>query len=440
MLKGSGFVNAEIIAVGTELLLGHTINTDAAHVARAMSDIGVNLLFSCTVGDNPERLRTAVEQALSRSDILITTGGLGPTGDDLTKETVAAAAGKTLVLHEEILRKIEYFFQNRPFACGENQKKQAWLPEGCTVLNNEVGTAPGCAFETAAGKVVIMLPGPPSELIPMLYHEAVPYLLRREQAAIVSKNIHVFGMGEGQVAELIDDLMQGANPTAATYAKDGEMFVRVTARAKTSQEADAMCAPLVEEIRNRIGDCVYSVNIESLEELVVRELTERGMTIATAESCTGGFLAKRLTDVPGASTVIGTGVVTYANAAKEKLLGVPHAVLEAYGAVSSETARAMAEGVRRLAGSDLGVGITGIAGPDGGTKEKGVGLVYLALSDGKQTLVHRIPPAIRMRTRDWIRYTAASHALDMVRRHLEGIPQTEGNAAEGTGLFPVEAK
>ena len=187
-----------------------------------------------------------------------------------------------------------------------------------------------------------------------------------------------------------------------------------------------------------IGDCVYGVDAESLEELVVKELSARGMTIATAESCTGGFLAKRLTEIPGASAVIGTGVVTYANAAKEKLIGVPHAVLETYGAVSSETARAMAEGVRRLAGSDLGVGITGIAGPDGGTAEKKVGLVYLALSDGKTVLVHKIPGANRNRTRDWIRYTAASRALDMVRRYLEGISLTEGSPEDGTGLFPVE--
>ena len=431
-------MNAEIIAVGTELLLGHTINTDAAYVARELSDIGVNLLFSSTVGDNPERLHAAVKQALSRSDLLVTTGGLGPTEDDLTKQTVAQAAGKKLVLHEEILKEIEAFFKNRPGACGENQKRQAWLPEGSTVLANVIGTAPGCAFETDAGKIVIMLPGPPSELIPMLRHEAVPYLMKREHASIVSKNVHVFGKGEGQVAEMIDDLVQGANPTAATYAKDGEMFVRVTARAETPEEAEQMCAPLVQEICSRIGDCVYGVDAESLEELVVKELSARGMTIATAESCTGGFLAKRLTDIPGASAVIGTGVVTYANAAKEKLIGVPHAVLETYGAVSSETARAMAEGVRRLAGSDLGVGITGIAGPDGDTAEKKVGLVYLALSDGKTVLVHKIPGANRNRTRDWIRYTAASRALDMVRRYLEGISLTEGSPEDGTGLFPVE--
>ena len=207
-------MNAEILSVGTELLLGHTVNTDTAIVARELSTIGINVLHCATVGDNPGRLEEAVQQALSRSDILITTGGLGPTGDDLTKETVARVAGRPLALHEESLRRIEEYFQNRPW--GESQKKQAWLPQGCTVLPNDVGTAPGCVFDTDAGKTVVMLPGPPSELTPMLTRYAIPCLAKKENAVIVSENLHVFGMGEGSVAERIDDLMQGANPTAAT--------------------------------------------------------------------------------------------------------------------------------------------------------------------------------------------------------------------------------
>lgn len=414
-------MNAEIISVGTELLLGHTINTDAADVARALSDVGVNLLFSCTVGDNPGRLKSALEQALSRSDVIITTGGLGPTGDDLTKETVAAAAGKKLVLHQESLERIEQYLKGRKIVLSESQKKQAMLPEGCTVLQNNNGTAPGCAFETDCGKIIIMLPGPPSELVPMLYESAVPYLAKKEQAVIFSKNIHVFGMGEGPVADLIDDLMQGANPTAATYAKEGEMFVRVTARAKSEADAKQMCEPLMQEILSRLGDFVYSTEAESLEELVVQMLTQKKMRIATAESCTGGLLAKRITDVPGASSVLEMGVVTYANTAKEQLLGVSHAILEEKGAVSEETACAMAEGIRKKAGSELGVGITGIAGPGGGTPEKGVGLVYIALSDGEKVYTRKLPAGVRMRSRAWIRHVAASNALDMVRRYLNGI-------------------
>lgn len=419
-------MNAEILSVGTELLLGHTVNTDTAIVARELSTIGINVLHCATVGDNPGRLEEAVRQALSRSDILITTGGLGPTGDDLTKETVARVAGRPLALHEESLRRIEEYFQNRPW--GESQKKQAWLPQGCTVLPNDVGTAPGCVFDTDAGKTVVMLPGPPSELTPMLTRYAIPCLAKKENAVIVSENLHVFGMGEGSVAEFIDDLMQGANPTAATYAKENEMFVRVTARADNEEQARQMMEPLAQKIRERIGSYVYATDCESLEELVVRELGKAGKTLATAESCTGGLLAKRITDVSGASQVFEMGAVTYANRIKEKVLGVSHETLEAHGAVSEETAREMARGIRRAADSDLGVGITGIAGPGGGTPEKPVGLVYIALCDGEHTWVRRMAPgsADRPRSRSWQRNAAASHALDMVRRYLQNLGGLEG--------------
>lgn len=419
-------MNAEILSVGTELLLGHTVNTDTAIVARELSTIGINVLHCATVGDNPGRLEEAVQQALSRSDILITTGGLGPTGDDLTKETVVRVAGRPLALHEESLRRIEEYFQNRPW--GESQKKQAWLPQGCTVLPNDVGTAPGCVFDTDAGKTVVMLPGPPSELTPMLTRYAIPCLAKKENAVIVSENLHVFGMGEGSVAEFIDDLMQGANPTAATYAKENEMFVRVTARAANEEQARQMMEPLAQKIRERIGSYVYATDCESLEELVVRELGKAGKTLATAESCTGGLLAKRITDVSGASQVFEMGAVTYANRIKEKVLSVSHETLEAHGAVSEETAREMARGIRRAAGSDLGVGITGIAGPGGGTPEKPVGLVYIALCDREHTWVRRMAPgsADRPRSRSWQRNAAASHALDMVRRYLQGLGGLEG--------------
>lgn len=408
-------MNAEIISVGTELLLGHTVNTDTTYVARELSPLGINLLYSCTVGDNPGRLRAAVFSAFERSDLIVTTGGLGPTGDDLTKETVAEAAGKKLVMHEESLERIKNYFRGRTL--GETQKKQAMLPEGCTVLPNDNGTAPGCAFRTDAGKVVIMLPGPPSELIPMLKNYAVPFLTKGEQAVIVSHMVRVFGLGEGYVAEQITDLCDGTNPTAATYAKEDEMFVRVTARAESEEAAEALCAPELEDLKNRLGAYLYGVDVESLEELVVRELAKRGKTIATAESCTGGMLSERLTDIPGSSEVFHMGMVTYANEVKTKLLGVPEETLKEHGAVSPETARAMAEGIYRVSGADFGVGITGIAGPDGGTPEKPVGLVYLALCDGEHTWVRKMLGTAR-RGRGYIRHLAASNALDMVRRRL----------------------
>lgn len=410
-------MNAEIISVGTELLLGHTINTDTAYVARELSAIGVNLLFSCTVGDNVERLKAALENALSRSDLVITTGGLGPTGDDLTKETIAETAGKKLVLHQESMDRIIRYFTGR--VVGETQQKQAMLPEGCTVFPNDCGTAPGCGFETASGKVIIMLPGPPSELIPMLNNYAVPYLTKGGKAAIVSRIVRVFGLGEGFVAEQITDLTDCPNPTAATYAKDGEMFVRVTARAQDESAAAKLCVPVVEELKKRLGSFIYAIDMENLEEVVVTELAKRKLQLACAESCTGGLLASRITDISGASEVFHMGVVTYANEIKTMLLDVPEETLKQYGAVSEQTARAMAEGVRKKSGAELGISITGIAGPGGGTAEKPVGLVYLALCDGKNTWVRKMPGGSnRTKGRSYLRFLAASNALDMVRRYL----------------------
>ncbi len=413
-------MNAEVISVGTELLLGQVVNTDTAIVAKALSGLGINLLYSAVVGDNVERLKLAVETAISRSDLLIMTGGLGPTTDDLTKETTAAAAGKKLVLHQESLERIQNYFNEKHVS--ENQAKQAWLPEGCTVLQNDNGTAPGCAFQAESGCTVIMLPGPPSELEPMLNNYAVPYLKKGQESVIVSHNIHIYGRGEAPVAQMMDDLMNGENPTLAPYAKEGECYLRVTAKAANEEEADKMCQPLIQEIKDRLGEFVYSVDVESLEELVVQELQKQGKKLATAESCTGGLLAKRITDVPGSSAVFDMGCVTYANEAKEMLLSVDHETLERYGAVSEETARSMAEGIVRRSGSDIGVGITGIAGPDGGTEEKPVGLIYIALSDGQHTWVTKRSPIGRTKTRAWHRHCAASQALDMVRRYLTGLP------------------
>lgn len=413
-------MNAEIISVGTELLLGQVVNTDTAIVAQELSALGINLLYSAVVGDNVERLRHAVDTAISRSELLIMTGGLGPTTDDLTKETTAACAGKKLVLHQPSLERIQNYFNEKHVS--ENQEKQAWLPEGCTVFQNDNGTAPGCAFQAQSGCTVIMLPGPPSELEPMLKNYVVPFLKKGQEHVIVSHNVHIYGRGEAPVAQLLDDLMNGENPTLAPYAKEGECYMRVTAKAPTVEEADEMCRPLIEEIRRRVGDFVYSVDVESLEELVVGELAAQGKTLATAESCTGGLLSKRITDVAGASAVFHMGVVTYANQAKEDLLGVSHETLERWGAVSAQTAREMAQGIVRRSQADLGIGITGIAGPDGGTAEKPVGLIYIALSDGECTWVTKRHPIGRTKSRAWHRHCAASQALDMVRRYLEGLP------------------
>lgn len=413
-------MNAEIIAVGTELLLGHTINTDAATVARELSAFGIDIMHTQVVGDNSARLGQCLLEALDRSDLVFTTGGLGPTDDDLTKETVAQITGHPLREHaDSMARLLEYF---GPRSMSGNQVKQAWLPEGATVFPNTVGTAPGCAVPAGQGKWIVLLPGPPFELVPMLEKAVRPFLQELAHSVIVSHMVHTFGIGEGLAAEKLDELLQGANPSAAPYAKEGEMFVRVTAKGQTPQEAENLAQPLVRAVCERLGDVVYGVDVDSLEAAIIPELIRRGETLATAESCTGGLVAKRITDQPGASAVFGTGLVTYANSAKMQLLGVPEAMLVEHGAVSEPVARAMAEGVRRVAGSDYGLGLTGIAGPGGGTATKPVGLVYIALATAKGTFVHVMQSRGRYMGRNWTREHAASHAFDLLRRYLFGLP------------------
>lgn len=373
-------------------------------------------------------LRDALEEALGRSDVVITTGGLGPTDDDLTKETIARVAGAPLKIHEDSLRRLESYFKGRP-AMGENQRKQAMLPEGATVFPNDIGTAPGCGVRTASGKVIVMLPGPPSELVPMLQHYVVPFLKEGSHAVIHSCMIRTFGLGEGAGALKIADLTDAANPTAATYAKENEMFVRVTARAESEEAAEALCRPVVEEICRRYGDVVYGVDVDNLESVVVRLLSEKGLHLATAESCTGGLVAKLITDVSGASEVFGMGLVTYANEAKMKLLGVPSAMLEEHGAVSEPVARSHAEGVAKYRARARHRIHRRSPGPTGGTPEKPVGLIYIALSDGTRTCVRRMTPPGRVHGRGWLRDRAAGTALDMVRRYLSDLPLEPAQSA-----------
>lgn len=413
-------MKAEIISVGTELLLGHTINTDAAYVARELSALGVDLPHVHVVGDNAGRLEDVLREALTRSDLVVTTGGLGPTDDDLTKETVARVTGAPLEEHAASLEQLREYFGSRPMSA--NQRKQAFLPRGAVAFANAVGTAPGCAVPAGDGKFVILLPGPPSELLPMLRDHVVPFLQRHACGAIASFMVRTFGIGEGAAELRIRDLTRGANPTAATYATEGEMFVRVTAKAADATAAEALAAPLVEAVRRRLGDVVYGVNVPSLESVVLPELIRRGQTLVTAESCTGGLLAKRITDQPGASAVFGTGLVTYANEAKTALLGVPEDMLRAHGAVSPEVARCMAENARTRYNGDFGLGVTGIAGPDGGTPEKPVGLVYIALSAVDGVWLRVMRPQGRYLGREWTRNRAVGHALDLLRRHLFGLP------------------
>jgi nicotinamide-nucleotide amidase len=404
-------MKAELIAVGTEILLGDIVNTDAQVISQGLSQLGIDVYYQTVVGDNPERLAAALEIAKNRADIIITTGGLGPTLDDLTKETLAQVFHQELVVHQPSMDKLTAFFEKLGREMTENNKKQAYLPKGCTVLENEKGTAPGCAFE-AEGKHVLMLPGPPRECGPMFRNQAMPYLYPLAGGCIVSHIVRVFGLGESNMEAILHDQMACMqNPTIAPYAGTGECYVRITAKAATPEEAEEMLAPVVEDVCRQLGDYVYGVDVDSLEQVVTDALKERGMTLAVAESCTGGLLSKRLTDLPGVSQCYLGGVCSYSNSVKEKILGVSAHDLETVGAVSETVARQMAEGVIRALGSDIGVGITGIAGPGGGSEEKPVGLVYIAVSNGKETHVRR---TVNDLGRDRIRMFAASTALSMI--------------------------
>jgi nicotinamide-nucleotide amidase len=414
-------LTAEIIGVGTELLLGNISNTDAQEISRALSELGINVYFHTVVGDNPARLRQAVEVAKSRADIIITTGGLGPTYDDLTKETLAEAFGKALVFHQDEAERIRSYFRETLHNADmtDNNLRQAYLPEGCTVFINDWGTAPGCAFE-AEGKHVLMLPGPPRECRAMLYARAVPYLKALSDAEIHSHTVHIFGMGESTVEARLHDYMLGlTNPTLAPYAKEGEVQLRVTAKAASKQEAENMMAPVLEKVQTMLGDMIYGIDTETLENTVLALLKERRKTLAAAESCTGGLLSKRLTDIPGASAVFLGGAVTYATESKTALLGVDAGLIREKGVVSREVAESMAARVRAVFGADIGIGITGIAGPDPDENGLLAGTVYVALS-AEDSLYCRQLGIYTDRAR--VRNSAASTALDMLRRYLTGKP------------------
>lgn len=411
-------MKCEIIAVGTELLLGEIVNTDAQAISQGLAELGINVYFETVCGDNPERLRSVLEIAKGRADIIVTTGGLGPTADDLTKETIAAAFGKQLELHQPSMDRLLQHFKGRTMT--PNNEKQAWLPQGCFVLDNDWGTAPGCAFE-AEGCVVVMLPGPPSECVNMFRQRAMPYLAKLSGGTICSRYIRVFGMGESEMESKLTHQMQTwRNPTAAPYAKEGECLVRVTAMAETEEKARAMTEPALEELRAILGDVVYGVDVDSLEQVVVQEMTARGLTLAAAESCTGGLLGKRVTDIPGASACFLGGVVSYSNQAKQDLLGVKKESLEQFGAVSEQVACQMAEGVRRAMGADVGVSTTGVAGP-GGSEQKPAGLVYIGLSTKEGTRAVRILKPNQ--SRDRVRRLASSTALDLIRRYVQGLSE-----------------
>ncbi len=410
---------AELIAVGTELLLGNIANTDAQMISQGLSQLGINVYYHTVVGDNPQRVRQAVDIARGRADILITTGGLGPTCDDLTKVAVAQAFGKELVYHEPSAQRIRERFAQRGTPVTENNFQQAMVPEGCTVLDNDWGTAPGVAFQ-ADGTHVLMLPGPPRECAMMFRHRALPYLQKLSDGVIASRTVKTFGIGESAAEALLRDLMNALhNPTLAPYAKPTGTELRITAHAPTREEALRLIAPVEEQVKAILGDKVIGVDVDSLEEVCFALLKDRGLTVGTAESCTGGLLAKLLTDLPGSSALFRGGVVSYTNGVKAGLLGVPQDLLDRYGAVSPQVAEAMARGAKAALGCDIALSTTGVAGPDADDRGNPIGLVYLGLAWGDQCRVteFRAGPVERER----VRRQAAQTALDLLRRHLTGL-------------------
>ena len=413
-------MKAEMIAVGTEILLGDIVNTDAQVISMGLNELGIDVYYQTVVGDNPERLKEVLDIARKRSDLIITTGGLGPTLDDLTRETIAEAFGKKLVLHKPTLRRITAFFEQIGREMTQNNVKQAMLPADCKVLANDWGTAPGCVFE-ADGVYVMMLPGPPRECTPVFRTAGMAYLARLAGGVIVSHHIRIFGIGESTMEEKLHDLMErSSNPTVAPYAKDGECLVRVTAKADTKEEAEQLLEPVVRQVCDQLGDVVYGVDVPDLAHAVAKVLTEKGLSLSVAESCTGGLLSKRITDVPGASVFYKGGACTYCNEIKVKVLGVKQETLDRYTAVSSQTAREMAEGIAKAYGTDLGIGITGYAGPDGGEDGTPAGTIYIGIYDRGRTQVRCI---LSPRGREGARWEAANHALDMILRAAEGRKQ-----------------
>lgn len=411
-------MTVELISVGTEILLGNIVNTNAAFLAEECAGLGLSCYYQSVVGDNEERLCAAIETALGRSDILILGGGLGPTQDDLTKECAAKVLGKELQMDPHSKERIEAYFQKRGLTLTENNWKQAMVPEGAIVIDNDNGTAPGLILEKGE-QVVLLLPGPPNELKPMFLNKMVPYLRKKQPTVIFSEMVKICGVGESIAETMIRDLIDAqTNPTIATYAKTSEVHIRVTAKADSKKEAKALVEPMVKELKKRFGNHIYTCDENvTLEQALVDMLKKEGLTISTAESCTGGMVASRLIGVPGVSETYKSGLITYSNKAKRRLLGVKSNTLKEFGAVSEQVAKQMAKGVAKLTGADVTIATTGIAGPDGGSEEKPVGLVYVAVYVKGQTMVRKFQFD---GNREKIRQVSTAQALIFARKCILG--------------------
>lgn len=411
-------MTAEFISVGTEILLGNIINTNANYLARKCAELGISNYYQISVGDNEERLAQTIETALSRSDVVILTGGLGPTKDDLTKEVTAKTLHRELVEDEGTKKFIQnYFDRINKKTITENNWKQTLVIEGSIVVENHNGTAPGLIVKTEEGKIVILLPGPPNEMVPMFEQDIYPFLNDIQPGLLYSEMVKICGIGESQAETMIEDLIEKqTNPTIAPYAKTGEVHLRVTASASTTVEGKELVKPVVDELYKRFGNHIYTTDEnENLEDVVVKLMQKHNLVLSTAESCTGGLLTGKIVNVSGASAVLGEGFITYSNKAKQKHLGVKQKTLEHYGAVSEETALEMAIGLINTTGSDVSVAITGIAGPDGGTEEKPVGTVFISCNVNNNSRVKKYNfSGNRQKVRDY----AVINALNFLRTSI----------------------
>lgn len=409
-------MNAEIISVGAEVISGDVNNTDASYLSRRLNALGITVTRHTAVDDRPENITEALASAVARSPVIIFTGGLGPTADDMTKEVVCEAVGLELTENAESLSRLEAFFAGRQMEMPEINRKQAMFPENAIVFPNPVGTADGCAIESG-NQCIIMLPGPPKELQSIFETSVEDYLMGKTDQTVVCHTVKVFGLGESKIAEVLGDILKSENPQVATYVENGDIRIKIISRGKDWVECEEACRSCREKIVFLLGNKVYAEQNITLQQRVVSLLQNKEMKLATAESCTAGMLSEMLTDVAGASEVFELGVSAYANRVKKELLDVPESLLKKHGAVSSQVAEAMALGAMKKGKSDFGIGITGIAGPGGGTPEKPVGLVYVSLYDGTRYFTRKLTCNPES-SREKIRTTAAMNALDMMRLYL----------------------
>lgn len=410
-------MKSAILTIGTEILFGQITNTNAAYLSQNLNELGIDVMYHHTVGDNPKRMKEAMDLLFKDCNLILTTGGLGPTRDDLTKEMTAEYMGDELVLNNEALERIEQSFSRMGRIMTENNIKQAYMPSTSTIFQNDAGSAPGFALEKD-GKIIICMPGPPREMKWMFENHVRPYLLKKNENIIFSKMLRIFGIGESALETKIEDLIEAqTDPTIAPYAKEGEVLLRVTSKRRSKEEAEKAVKEMVARIDEKVGEYIYSYDDEDLVEVVGKKLIKNNITISCAESCTGGMFASALTSVPGISAVFDSGIVTYSNEAKNRELGVKKETLETFGAVSSEAAEEMAEGLKAKTGSRLCISVTGVAGPGGGSEEKPVGLVYVVaiLDDSKVCKEYKM----RAVSRNWNRNYTTLHMLDLVNQLID---------------------